>query len=916
MKHAHIIRSVALLLATLMVVLSMAACTGPQGEPGVQGEPGIQGEQGLPGKDGNDGKDGEKGEPGESGATGAQGEKGDKGDTGATGAQGEKGDKGDTGAAGLQGEKGDKGDTGATGPKGDKGDTGATGAAGKPGANGREVVFRVHNGWMQWQYQGDSTWTDLFEVPTVEEQPKLTLFVNGGVLPSGALTEISATAGTTVQLPTPTKEGSVFLGWFTDGGTAAVSTNYTIQKSEILVAAWGDASYTLSFDKTSAGKDIPSQTYTYGNTVTLPKVEKAGYTFNGWCTKSDLSDTPILTLPQSFYGNKTLYAKFTPNTYAVSIHVDGFTVSQTKVDVVYGKSFQLPVPTKANYTFAGWYNQQTGGNIVADSTGKSVAAYATVGNQTVYARWETRKYQVSYNTAGGTAIAPASYAYGTKLTTFPEAVKTGYLFEGWYLNSGLTQACPAELTVDKDIVLYAKYRQSKAIATVDDLKSIAVNPSANYHLVADINLDGGEWTPIAEFNGNLDGQGHKVHNFTMSGSGSSFGFFNSNNGTIQNLTLTDFSMTISTSSVQYSAGAICGINNGTIKECKITDGVASFAYYHQADTGYYSSKCGGIVGTNNGSIWDCEIAININSSVSCGNYNTRYPDTYMDTIICIGSITGLNGAEGTIQRCQIQVEIQSSTGPAVTGGHRYAHSTVITEIGGAVSCNMGIISDISCQADIIIDFVSGNQITAADIGGFVCLNTGTISNSYASGSITDKNGGATTLRSAGFVDRNYNTINNCYTSFIQDTNTTGREDSRNAGFVYENSKTITNCYALGSIENYAIGGNGSFVSLNKAGGVISKSFSSVTLKANSSVTPTGSFVVHADGGSSIYKCYFDENMGITVGGVVATPTNQDGIPAKLEDFYGNSIVVDKLSWPTDIWYISDTALPILQWQKN
>ena len=47
------------------------------------------------------------------------------------------------------------------------------------------------------------------------------------------------------------------------------------------------------------------------------------------------------------------------------------------------------------------------------------------------------------------------------------------------------------------------------VNTADDLDMIRSNPSGNYVLTADIRLEG-EFTPISNFSGTLDGQGHTI----------------------------------------------------------------------------------------------------------------------------------------------------------------------------------------------------------------------------------------------------------------------------------------------------------------------------------------------------------------------------------------------------------------------
>ncbi len=211
MKHTRLVRIAAALLAGLMVVGALTACTGPQGEQGIQGE---KGEKGDPG---------EAGQPGTNGSTGA---------TGAQGEKGEKGDKGDTGAQGPQGNKGDKGDPGAAG---------TNGVDGVNGTDGREVMFRENNGWMQWKYDTDTEWINLYEItalPPTEGHAKITLDTKGGMLPEGALSEIEVTPGTTVYLPTPTSAGYKFMGWYLEDGTGPLPTPFPIRQSDNLYAEW------------------------------------------------------------------------------------------------------------------------------------------------------------------------------------------------------------------------------------------------------------------------------------------------------------------------------------------------------------------------------------------------------------------------------------------------------------------------------------------------------------------------------------------------------------------------------------------------------------------------------------------------------------------------------------------------------
>ncbi len=102
-------------IATLAVVLLLAAlvaCSGEQGAAGVQGP---QGEQGVQGPVGSQGSQGEQGQQGERGPQGEQGPAGDQGP------QGEQGPAGEDGLAGPPGLPGTQGPQGAQGPQGEQG---------------------------------------------------------------------------------------------------------------------------------------------------------------------------------------------------------------------------------------------------------------------------------------------------------------------------------------------------------------------------------------------------------------------------------------------------------------------------------------------------------------------------------------------------------------------------------------------------------------------------------------------------------------------------------------------------------------------------------------------------------------------------------------------------------------------------
>jgi uncharacterized protein (TIGR03790 family) len=99
--------------------------------------------------------------------------------------------------------------------------------------------------------------------------------------------------------------------------------------------------------------------------------------------------------------------------------------------------------TKDGFIFAGW-------NTAADGTGTDYAAgasYTIDADLTLYAKWTaSTSYTISFDSAGGSAVAPITQAFGTVVTAPADPVRTGYAFAGW--NPPLPATMPANnLTV-------------------------------------------------------------------------------------------------------------------------------------------------------------------------------------------------------------------------------------------------------------------------------------------------------------------------------------------------------------------------------------------------------------------------------------------------------------------------------------
>lgn len=158
-----------------------------------------------------------------------------------------------------------------------------------------------------------------------------TVTLNSG---TGAATTLSAKAGETASLPSPTIDGATFVGWYTkaDGQGEQWTNETAVNDNVVLYAAWQLAEsatkYTIKFDFMGAIEDdgtvmdpLEKQTIA-GLAVYFPAVSRTGYDFLGWFTKKSTGDQ--VADGSSFDKDTTLYARWqaqTSHTHDYSIKI-------------------------------------------------------------------------------------------------------------------------------------------------------------------------------------------------------------------------------------------------------------------------------------------------------------------------------------------------------------------------------------------------------------------------------------------------------------------------------------------------------------------------------------------------------------------------------------------------------------------
>ena len=142
-----------------------------------------------------------------------------------------------------------------------------------------------------------------------------------------------------------------------------------------------------------------------------------------------------------FYGGLDIYGNTT-----------GVIVTYKDGDSEYAKQV-LPSGTLATrpdapaatpgYTFGGWNK--------ADGTAWDYASDKVTDNITLYAKWAANTYTITFDTVGGSEIAPITQDYGTAITVPADPTREGYTFMGW--DQEIPTTMPAE-----NITLKARWK--------------------------------------------------------------------------------------------------------------------------------------------------------------------------------------------------------------------------------------------------------------------------------------------------------------------------------------------------------------------------------------------------------------------------------------------------------------------------
>ena len=236
--------------------------------------------------------------------------------------------------------------------------------------------------------------------------------------------------------------GSYFMWLGSNGKLYAPGASVPADVTELTVQ-WTAPTYAVTLNTNGGTINNGNVTgYTYGVGATLPAADDmtyTGHTFKGWYDNENLTGSPVTAIGGAETGNKEYWAKWEINQYTVTVKPEN-----GKADIIitqdYGTPITAPTLTREGYTFKGW--------------DKEIPETMPAENITVKAQWEINQYTITFDTNGGSEIAPITQDYGTEITAPDNPTRKGYTFKGW--DKEIPETMPAE-----NITITARWKDTE-----------------------------------------------------------------------------------------------------------------------------------------------------------------------------------------------------------------------------------------------------------------------------------------------------------------------------------------------------------------------------------------------------------------------------------------------------------------------
>ena len=563
----------------------------------------------------------------------------------------------------------------------------------------------------------------------------VTYNANGGAM-SGDTT-IYAQTYSTLNLPVPTMEGYVFLGWYVGEGTneALFTASSLVTNNITLNAKWAKAEHTVTFID-YYGNTISRETVKYGDSATAPAVPRIAdekLRFDAWDTEFDVITSDLEV--------KALYVL---DAYTIT-YVTNNSQTIPATSYFFDEIPRTPsTPGLAGHHFIGWYLDEA-------FTQEYLFDMPLTSDITLYAYFnESIPIETIDDLMAIEQYSTNSYFLKNDIDCEGAVINGTILdFAGTFDGEGHT-------------IYNFVYQPAEA----ENVGLFATNAGT----IKNVNFK--------EFSYTL------THTNIDSNSGLLVG---KNTGTIENVHISDATISFTGQCIaenrfySFYHGSITGNNAGSVINCSTTNTSANYKVYSEAGRNNNARPClyaGALVGINSGNVKNS--ITQTTSDIYMTNIVTASYYTEAHSYLCLGGLVSVN--DGTVSNCEATVETTASLLPG-----QFTHGF----IGGFACVNNNNIESCSATAKINqANIPAGSASVDYNAAGFALDNYGTIKNSYANVDIESLNDHYR-YSFGGFIVNNYAGIDHCYvTGKINVKSTLGK-----GGFAGYNNGNINSCFA-------------------------------------------------------------------------------------------------------------------------
>ena len=337
---------------------------------------------------------------------------------------------------------------------------------------------------------------------------KISFNTNGG----SNIDDILGIYDSSFTLPTPTKTGYTFAGWYSsedlDEASLVNASNFNKMPdtNPTLYAKWTATGHTISIypnnNTSELTRIIPYDT-SLSSIIELTSdyFSKTGHSFVGWYTdvsldeSSKIEDLESFTMPNS---NLNVYAKWQINSYTITLNTNHSKDDSdfTSLTVNYGDditSLKLNAPSFEGYEFKGWV---TSSKTHYANTYPYLPDTMPDEDITLYADWDAIEYVIRYYLANYPTDGN-NYLYSNYERHFEDTVSSidtpnvsGFIFNGWYADSSFTQTFALTSMPSHDISVYAKMTPKQTIQINTDVQSYTISQNLGFKIKINLHLSG------------------------------------------------------------------------------------------------------------------------------------------------------------------------------------------------------------------------------------------------------------------------------------------------------------------------------------------------------------------------------------------------------------------------------------------